>query len=114
MSSMKKGKEHSGRNRRNEKRVDPPLLLDYSSQFRKDWAEIRMAGRQDLRRVRSGMVLLSENEGPLPADFKDHQLNGKWSDFREFHAGGDLLVIYRQKGDTLFFVRVGTHAELFE
>ena len=60
------------------------------------------------------MVRLIANDGPLPPEFLDHPLNGEWSGHREFHAGGDLLVIYLIKGDSIIFVRIGTHAELFE
>ena len=34
------------------------------------------------------------NDEPLPAEAKDHSLFGEWQGFREFHLGGDLLVIY--------------------
>lgn len=62
------------------------------------------------------MVQLIANNGPLPAEFLDHDLTGGWSGYREFHAGGDLLVIYllKEKEDAIIFTRIGTHAELFE
>jgi mRNA interferase YafQ len=113
MSSKRKGKDQSSSNPKNEKRVDPPLKMDYTSQFEKDWAAIKKAGRQDLRRAKAGMMLLAGGED-LPAQYRDHELNGEWANHREFHAGGDFLVIYYRKGDVLFFDRIGTHAELFE
>jgi mRNA interferase YafQ len=59
------------------------------------------------------MKLLIANDGPLPAECKDHPLAGRWTNHREFHAGGDLLVIYYRRGDTIVFARIGTHTELF-
>lgn len=51
---------------------------------------------------------------PLPAEAKDHPLQGEWSDFREFHVSGDLLVIYQIENQTIKLVRVGTHSQLFK
>ncbi|NPA16171.1 MAG: type II toxin-antitoxin system YafQ family toxin, partial [Aquificae bacterium] len=31
----------------------------------------------------------------LPVEARDHSLKGEWSDTREFHVSGDLIVIYR-------------------
>lgn len=61
------------------------------------------------------MSLLIANEGSLPAEWQDHALKGQWEGYRECHAGGDLLLIYKLPDDqTVLFVRTGTHAALFE
>lgn len=112
--SSKKGKEQSSSKEKNDKRVDPPRQVNATTQFRKEWAEIQKAGRQDLSRAKAGMMLLAANDGPMPPEYKDHQLKGKLSKYREFHASGDLLVIYRVDGVLVDFVRIGTHAELFD
>ena len=48
----------------------------------------------------------------------DHALVGDWADHRECHVGGDFLLIYQLQGsgvnEQIIFVRVGTHADLFE
>ena len=99
----------------NKKRANAPLRSDLAI-FAKDWERIRKTGRQDLSRAKDGMMLLIADDGPLPPQFSDHALTGDWSSCREFHAGGDLLVIYlvRAKEREIRFVRIGTHAELFE
>lgn len=112
--SSNRGKEQSGSKEKNEKRVDPPKRVDSTAQFQKDWAEIKRAGRQDLSRAKAGMMLLVANDAPMPPEYKDHPLKGQWSKYREFHAGGDLLVVYRVDGDLVDFVRIGTHTELFD
>jgi mRNA interferase YafQ len=51
----------------------------------------------------------------LPRIYKDHQLKGSLSDFRECHIGFDLLVVY-EKDTTLQLIviaNIGTHDELF-
>ena len=63
------------------------------------------------------MLHLIANEGPLPAERKDHELQGGYVDHRECHIGGDLLLVYKLneagKRLSVIFVRTGTHLELF-
>lgn len=63
------------------------------------------------------MMLLIENSSPLPTEYLDHSLNGKWEGYRECHIGGDFLLIYKLNGgganEEVVFVRTGTHSELF-
>lgn len=60
------------------------------------------------------MLMLIANDGPLGAEWLDHPLKGEWADYRECHVGGDFLLIYQIEGQQIIFVRVGTHADLFE
>ena len=70
-----------------------------------------------MNRLKAVMVLLVANDAPLPAERRDHPLEGVWSDCRECHVGGDFLLIYRivdaARGQQVQFVRTGTHSELF-
>ena len=66
-----------------------------------------------MQRLKTVMALLISNEGPLPAEWLDHGLEGDWADHRECHAKGDLLLIYKLQADKVTFVRAGTHSELF-
>lgn len=56
-----------------------------------------------------------ENEEPLNPKMKDHGLIGNWAGYRELHINPDWLLIYKllPKQKTVIFVRVGTHADLF-
>lgn len=44
-----------------------------------------------MNQLKEAMVLLTANNGPLDPEWKDHELNGDWSGFRECHIGGDFL-----------------------
>jgi mRNA interferase YafQ len=35
-------------------------------------------------------------------------------DYREYHLGGDWLLIYQLSDNTVTFVRTGSHSELFD
>ena len=53
---------------------------------------------------------------PLEEKYHDHELKGKWKDFRECHIQSDWLLIYLIRNDvlTLTLVDTGTHADLFD
>lgn len=52
---------------------------------------------------------------PLPAQYKDHQLSGNLSDFRECHIEPDWLLMYQYQDDVLILsaTATGTHSDLF-
>ena len=103
----------------NRKKASIPRNADYSRQFLKDWERLTRSGRYDMARLKSVMLQLIANDGPLGPECRDHVLKGKWANFRECHIGGDFLLIYRIEdslgpGGTVYFARSGTHAELFK
>ena len=96
-----------------QKKAKLPRRSDRTKQFEKDWVNLTHSGRYDMRALKSTMQLLTANDEPLPAEYKDHELNGDWADHRECHVGGDFLLIYRADDKEVIFVRAGTHSELF-
>jgi len=61
------------------------------------------------------ITLLSKGE-QLPPKYRDHQLKGRLSAFRECHIKGDWLLIYRIVEDKLILSlhSTGTHSDLFK
>jgi len=65
------------------------------------------------------MLLLIANDTPLGPEWRDHALKGDWQGSRGCHSGGDFLLIYdiderASKSGAIYFVRAGTHSELFK
>ncbi|MCY4441074.1 MAG: type II toxin-antitoxin system YafQ family toxin [Deltaproteobacteria bacterium] len=101
------------------KRSNPPRRVDYSREFLKDWRRLSRSGRFDMKRLKAIILLLIANDAPLGPERKDHPLKGEWANHRECHVGGDFLLIYRiddtdGPSGSVYFTRVGTHAELFQ
>ena len=96
------------------KRAALPRQSDYAKSFKKDWERLSQSGRYDLNRLKEAMLVIIANHELLGPEWLDHPLKGDWSDHRECHIGGDFLLIYRLGGDAVYFVRAGTHSELFE
>ncbi len=49
----------------------------------------------------------------LPSKYKDHLLVGNWRPTRECHLLPDLLLVYFIEGGAIYYVRLGTHSELY-
>ena len=69
----------------------------------------------DLSLLREPVTLLAKGES-LPPKYRDHQLKGRLSAFRECHIKGDWLLIYRIIEDKLILSlhSTGMHSDLFE
>jgi len=77
--------------------------------------ELRNAKLSDQHFLKYIVYLAKLIEGnPLPEEALDHALKGEYSDCREFHISGDLLVIYFIVDDTLNLIRIGSHSQLFK
>ncbi|HHC11032.1 MAG TPA: type II toxin-antitoxin system YafQ family toxin [Campylobacterales bacterium] len=79
--------------------------------FLKEYKKIKFTDKLYLKYLIYVGTLLKEE--PLPPEAKDHPLKGKFSDYREFHISGDLLLVYRVKDETLQLIRIGSHSEIF-
>jgi mRNA interferase YafQ len=98
----------------NQRRAALPREVGYTKAFLKDWERYYRAGKYDLNRAKEVMMLLIANAAPLPPERLEHPLGGAWAGFQECHIGGDFLLIYELNPAKVVFVRLGTHAELFE
>ena len=79
--------------------------------FIKEYRKIKFTDKLYLKYLMFTGSLLREE--PLPPEAKDHPLKGNFSDYRELHISGDLLLVYRIKNETLQLIRIGSHSEIF-
>ncbi len=87
------------------------LELERSKIFKKDISKVKFTNSQYAKYILYIGVLLDNKI--LPTEAKNHNLQGNWNSYKEFHIGGDLLVIYKLKDNILYLVRIGTHSQLF-
>jgi mRNA interferase YafQ len=88
--------------------------VKYTSRFKRDYKR-EQSGRHGkaLDTLLMETVNLLAADATLPRRYFDHQLSGEWDDHRDCHIKPDLVLIYRKPdGDTLEFVRLGSHSEL--
>lgn len=89
------------------------LELATTGQFRKDYKRIKKRG-YDTKLLEEVIDLLLK-ELPLPRQYRDHELKGKYSGFRECHILPDWLLVYAKDREKLVLTasRTGTHSDLF-
>jgi len=87
------------------------LKLFRTKTFLKDYKKIKFTDKLYSKYVIFIATLLRGEK--LPSEAFDHSLKGNFSEFREFHISGDLLIIYTIEDDILKLVRMGSHSELF-
>ena len=53
------------------------------------------------------------NEVPLAPKHQNHKLKGNFVGYWECHITPDWLLIYKKDKERIYFVRTGTHSDLF-
>jgi mRNA interferase YafQ len=91
------------------------LTIDRSSAFKRDYKrEASGRHRSTLDAALIPILTALINDDPLEPRYRDHDLSGQWSGYRECHVKPNLLLIYRKLDtDTLRLARLGSHSELF-
>jgi mRNA interferase YafQ len=88
------------------------LNIKYTTQFKKDYKKAQKQNK-DIEKLKLLIeILLSDTI--LEEQYKDHNLTGKWKNYRECHITPDWLLIYKKTTDALILVRTGSHSELIK
>lgn len=89
--------------------------IDRSTAFKRDFKrEAKGKHRATLDDTLMPVLIALVDDQALDAKYRDHDLTGDWSGYRECHIKPDLLLIYRKAdADTLRLARLGSHSELF-
>jgi len=87
------------------------LKPSYTSQFKKDY-KLQSRRHQDLTLLDNIIEILVKKES-LPVHNRDHPLQGDYKGYRECHIEPDWLLIYKIENSNIYFVRTGTHSDLF-
>jgi mRNA interferase YafQ len=89
--------------------------IERSSAFKRDYKrESKGRYRNTLDEILAVVISALTSDQQLGPHYRDHELSGNWSGYRECHIKPDLLLIYRKSGnDLLRLARLGSHSELF-
>ena len=82
------------------------------SVFWQDYKKAKQAGR-DTDHLRQVMKRVAKGE-TLEHKYDDHGLTGKYKRHRSCKIQPDFLLIYQKSGNSVSFVRCGTHQEMFD
>ena len=89
--------------------------IEWTSAFKRDYKRTKaMPRHKDIEALLPEIAGLLADDKPLEEKYREHGLGGNWKGHRECHLKPDLLLIYKLPDDnTLRFVRMGSHSELF-
>lgn len=84
----------------------------FTSKMKRDMKRMKKRGK-DMSMLTSVLKILASGQS-MPKKYRDHELKGNMSDFRECHIESDWLLIYRIENNTLTLIaaETGTHADL--
>lgn len=90
-------------------------MIERPSSFKKDFKrEAKGKYRETINDMLRTVLEFLITDTPLDISYRDHDLIGNWSGYRECHLKPDLLLIYKKiEADRLVLARLGSHSELF-
>jgi len=77
--------------------------------FKKQYKKLNI----DLKEKVVQKLTLFSKESNAPS-LHNHALQGKWKGHRSINITGDLRAIYRKENETIIFVAIGSHADLYQ
>ena len=84
------------------------MTISYSKNFLKQAKRLSPELRKKLL---ERIEIFSEN--PLRPVLRNHQLKGKYKEYRSIDVTGDVRALYLQKEHEAIFDAVGTHSQLY-
>ena len=82
--------------------------IETTRQFDKDLKTIGLMA--ELNDVLHALI----NNTPIPAQYRDHALQGNLSPYRECHLKPDLLLAYQLTDDAVKLIAIDNHNNLFK
>lgn len=82
-----------------------------TTQFKKDYKRYRHSVKDTAEIKRVIGLLIHGNE--LPPKYKDHNLHGELQKYRGCHIRPDLNLIYKKENNLIYFIRLGSHSEMY-
>ncbi len=87
------------------------MILKRRKSFLNDFRKVKLTDKQFEKFIIYTSLL--KNGKPLPKQARDHKLQGNYLDCKEFHIGGDMLIMYLVKNNEIILLRIGSHSQLF-
>lgn len=89
------------------------LELYFTARFKRDYKLMLKRGARPS--LLEEVVEMLRTRQTLPPKYRDHELTGSYTGFRECHIMPDWLLVYRVEEEQLVLtlLRTGTHSDLF-
>ncbi len=84
------------------------MKIGYHKKFKKKYKKLF---RKDQDRFNETLIVFEDN--PFEKSLQNHILHGKYKDCRSINITGDLRAIYKNKSDSIIFIDIDTHSNLY-
>ena len=84
------------------------MKASYSKQFLRQYTKLPPKVRQKA----DERIMLWQSD-PLNSQLRDHQLKGRYKEYRSIDVTGDYRALYLLRSDKAIFDIVGTHSQLY-
>ncbi len=86
------------------------MNIDFTKPFNKQFEKLPIKKQEQ---ARSAVALFLQDA--VAPSLRNHALKGEWLEYRSISAGGDLRLHFRVVDtNTVLFVAVGTHSQLYK
>ena len=85
------------------------MKIDYHRSFKKDYKKLSKK-----LRVQLGVRIELFKENMFNPTLNNHAIHHPYDGCQSINISGDIRALYETTGNTITFVRVGTHSELFK
>ncbi len=85
------------------------MKVVFHKNFDKQYSKLRVSEKEQFKERRD--IFLKEEHNPI---LHNHSLKGKYKGYRSINISGDLRAVYKYlKQDTIIFVAIDTHSNLY-
>ena len=86
------------------------MQIRFHRKFKKQYKKLPVSARQ---KFDSRLAIFIKT--PFEQMLENHPLHGKYANCRSINVTGNIRAIYEEtKKNDIFFITIGTHAELYE
>jgi addiction module RelE/StbE family toxin len=86
------------------------MNVDFTKSFNKQFEKLP---RKTQEQAKTAVALFLDDA--VAPSLRNHALKGAWLGYRSISAGGDLRLHFKMvSGDTILFVAVGSHSQLYK
>lgn len=84
------------------------MEIRYHKHFEKQYLKLS----ENVQRKFKSRLIVFVND-PFDPELNNHALSGRYTGRRSINVTGDLRAIYEIKNNSVYFVLIGTHSELY-
>ncbi|MCL2014855.1 MAG: type II toxin-antitoxin system mRNA interferase toxin, RelE/StbE family [Defluviitaleaceae bacterium] len=88
------------------------MTIEYNKTFKKQFSNLQK-NKKMLVRAAIAQFRQDLETGNSTPHLRRHSLDGEWLGYDFISAGGDLRAHFEVIGETIVFVAVGTHSQLY-